>query len=124
MVDTVADSHYRDKAKLAMALAELLNQEAHALDAQGVDVIQFDEPAFNVYMDDVKHRGSKHCTGDRRTQVPDRGSHLLRLRHTGQHRLEEIARKPVAAVPGDFSSAGEKPARPGFCRAHEFACAE
>ena len=57
MVDTVADSHYRDKAKLAMALAELLNQEAHALEAQGVDVIQFDEPAFNVYMDDVKRWG-------------------------------------------------------------------
>jgi 5-methyltetrahydropteroyltriglutamate--homocysteine methyltransferase len=48
MVDTVSDSHYRDKAKLAMALAELLNQEARALEAQGVDVIQFDEPAFNV----------------------------------------------------------------------------
>jgi len=63
MVDTVADSHYRDKAKLAMALAELLNQEAHALEAQGVDVIQFDEPAFNVYMDDVKRWGSRHCTG-------------------------------------------------------------
>ena len=57
MVDTVADSHYRDKAKLAMALAELLNQEALALEAQGVDVIQFDEPAFNVYMDDVKRWG-------------------------------------------------------------------
>jgi 5-methyltetrahydropteroyltriglutamate--homocysteine methyltransferase len=57
MVDTVADSHYGDKAKLAMALAELLNQEARALEKQGVDVIQFDEPAFNVYMDDVKRWG-------------------------------------------------------------------
>src|SRR5581483_9002813 len=57
MVDTVADRHYGDKAKLAMALAELLNQEARALEAQGVDVIQFDEPAFNVYMDDVKRWG-------------------------------------------------------------------
>ncbi len=57
MVDTVADSHYGDKAKLAMALAELLNEEALALEAQGVDVIQFDEPAFNVYMDDVKSWG-------------------------------------------------------------------
>ncbi len=57
MVDTVADSYYGDKAKLAMALAELLNQEALALEAQGVDVIQFDEPAFNVYMDDVKRWG-------------------------------------------------------------------
>ena len=57
MVDTIADRHYGDKAKLAMALAELLNQEARALEAQGVDVIQFDEPAFNVYMDDVKRWG-------------------------------------------------------------------
>jgi 5-methyltetrahydropteroyltriglutamate--homocysteine methyltransferase len=53
IVDTVADRHYGDKASLAMAFAELLNQEALALEADGVDVVQFDEPAFNVYMDDV-----------------------------------------------------------------------
>jgi 5-methyltetrahydropteroyltriglutamate--homocysteine methyltransferase len=53
IVDTVADRHYGDKVKLAFAFAELLNQEARALQADGVDVIQFDEPAFNVYMDDV-----------------------------------------------------------------------
>jgi 5-methyltetrahydropteroyltriglutamate--homocysteine methyltransferase len=46
-----------DKQKLAMAFAELLNQEARALQADGVDIIQFDEPAFNVYMDDVKTWG-------------------------------------------------------------------
>jgi 5-methyltetrahydropteroyltriglutamate--homocysteine methyltransferase len=57
MVDTIADSHYGNKMELAMALAGLLNQEARALEAQGVDVIQFDEPAFNVYMDDVKRWG-------------------------------------------------------------------
>ncbi len=57
IVDTVADRHYGDKAKLAMAFAELLNQEARALEKDGVDVIQFDEPAFNVYMDDVKRWG-------------------------------------------------------------------
>jgi len=57
MVDTIADSHYGDKPRLAMALAALLNEEALALEAQGVDVIQFDEPAFNVYMDDVKNWG-------------------------------------------------------------------
>jgi len=57
IVDTIADSHYGDKVKMAMAFAELLNQEARALEAQGVDVIQFDEPAFNVYMDDVKRWG-------------------------------------------------------------------
>ena len=53
IVDTVADRHYGDRAKLAMAFAELLNEEASALAADGVDVIQFDEPAFNVYTDDV-----------------------------------------------------------------------
>jgi 5-methyltetrahydropteroyltriglutamate--homocysteine methyltransferase len=57
IVDTIADEHYRDKVKLAMAFAELLNQEARALEKDGVEVIQFDEPAFNVYMDDVKRWG-------------------------------------------------------------------
>jgi len=57
IVDTIADRHYGDKVKLAMAFAELLNQEARALEKDGVDVIQFDEPAFNVYMDDVKKWG-------------------------------------------------------------------
>src|SRR6186713_1092171 len=59
IVDTIADRHYGDKVKLAMAFAELLNQEARALEKDGVDVIQFDEPAFNVYMDDVVKWGIK-----------------------------------------------------------------
>src|SRR3954466_2119095 len=57
IVDTIADRHYGDKVKLAMAFAELLNQEARALEKDGVDTVQFDEPAFNVYMDDVKRWG-------------------------------------------------------------------
>ncbi len=57
IVDTVADRFYGDRVKLAMAFAELLNQEALALQADGVDVIQFDEPAFNVYMDEVNTWG-------------------------------------------------------------------
>jgi len=57
IVDTIADRHYRDKVKLAMAFADLLNQEARALERDGVDTIQFDEPAFNVYMDEVKQWG-------------------------------------------------------------------
>jgi 5-methyltetrahydropteroyltriglutamate--homocysteine methyltransferase len=51
IVDTIADAHYGDRIKLAMAFAALLNEEARGLAADGVDVIQFDEPAFNVYMD-------------------------------------------------------------------------
>ena len=50
IVDTVADRHYGDRVKLAFAFAELLNQEARALAADGIDIVQFDEPAFNVYM--------------------------------------------------------------------------
>jgi 5-methyltetrahydropteroyltriglutamate--homocysteine methyltransferase len=57
IVDTVADRHYGDRVKMAMAFADLLNQEARALEADGVDVIQFDEPAFNVYMDQVRDWG-------------------------------------------------------------------
>jgi 5-methyltetrahydropteroyltriglutamate--homocysteine methyltransferase len=57
IVDTVADRHYGDRVKMAMAFAELLNQEAHALQADGVDVIQFDEPAFNVYMKEAADWG-------------------------------------------------------------------
>jgi 5-methyltetrahydropteroyltriglutamate--homocysteine methyltransferase len=57
IVDTVADEHYGDKVKLATAFAEILNQEARALEKDGVDAIQFDEPAFNVYMEDVKSWG-------------------------------------------------------------------
>jgi 5-methyltetrahydropteroyltriglutamate--homocysteine methyltransferase len=57
IVDTVSDQFYGDKVKMAMAFAELLNQEALALQADGVDIIQFDEPAFNVYMDEAADWG-------------------------------------------------------------------
>jgi 5-methyltetrahydropteroyltriglutamate--homocysteine methyltransferase len=57
IVDTVADRHYGDKVKMAFAFAELLNQEALALQADGVDIIQFDEPAFNVYLQDAAQWG-------------------------------------------------------------------
>ncbi len=57
IVDTIADKHYGDRVKLAMAFAEALNEEARALAADGVDLIQFDEPAFNVYMSDVTRWG-------------------------------------------------------------------
>jgi 5-methyltetrahydropteroyltriglutamate--homocysteine methyltransferase len=53
IVDTLADEHYRDRAALAMAFARVINEEARELVAAGLDVLQLDEPAFNVYMDDV-----------------------------------------------------------------------
>ena len=55
--DTVADRHYGDKVKMALAFADLLNAEARALERDGLDVIQFDEPAFNVFMDEVTDWG-------------------------------------------------------------------
>jgi 5-methyltetrahydropteroyltriglutamate--homocysteine methyltransferase len=57
IIDTIADKYYGDRVKMAFAFAELLNEEAKALQADGVDVIQFDEPAFNVYMDEVSDWG-------------------------------------------------------------------
>jgi 5-methyltetrahydropteroyltriglutamate--homocysteine methyltransferase len=57
IADTIADRYYGDKVKMAMAFAELLNIEAHALEKDGVDVIQFDEPAFNVFTDEVSEWG-------------------------------------------------------------------
>jgi 5-methyltetrahydropteroyltriglutamate--homocysteine methyltransferase len=59
IVDTVADRFYGDRVKMAFAFAELLNQEALALQADGVDVVQFDEPAFNVYLDEAADWGVK-----------------------------------------------------------------
>src|SRR3984885_11369955 len=57
IIDTIADAHYGDRVKMAFAFADLLNQEARALCDDGVDVIQFDEPAFNVYMKEVTEWG-------------------------------------------------------------------
>ncbi len=57
MIDTLYDAHYGSREKLAWEFAKLLNQEAKELEAAGVDIIQFDEPAFNVFFDDVNEWG-------------------------------------------------------------------
>ena len=59
IIDTIADRYYGDRVKMAFAFAELLNEEARALEADGIDMIQFDEPAFNVYMSDAADWGVK-----------------------------------------------------------------
>jgi 5-methyltetrahydropteroyltriglutamate--homocysteine methyltransferase len=59
IIDTIADRYYGDRVKMAFAFADLLNEEAKALQADGVDLLQFDEPAFNVYMDEVNDWGIK-----------------------------------------------------------------
>jgi 5-methyltetrahydropteroyltriglutamate--homocysteine methyltransferase len=62
IIDTLADSYYGDRVKMAFAFADLLNAEAKALQADGVDMIQFDEPAFNVFMDEVNDWGIEALT--------------------------------------------------------------
>ncbi|MCR9931876.1 methionine synthase [Vibrio antiquarius] len=57
MIDTLYDDHYGSREKLAWEFAKILNQEAKELEAAGVDIIQFDEPAFNVFFDDVNEWG-------------------------------------------------------------------
>ena len=57
MIDTLYDGHYSSREKLAWEFATILNQEARELEAAGVDIIQFDEPAFNVYFDEMKDWG-------------------------------------------------------------------
>jgi 5-methyltetrahydropteroyltriglutamate--homocysteine methyltransferase len=57
MIDTLYDDHYKSREKLAWEFATALNQEAKELEAAGVDIIQFDEPAFNVFFDEVNDWG-------------------------------------------------------------------
>jgi len=57
IVDTIADEYYRDRRRLALEFARLINEEARELAALGVDILQLDEPAFNVYLDEVKAWG-------------------------------------------------------------------
>ena len=57
MIDTLSDKHYKSREKLAWEFAKILNQEAKELEAAGVDIIQFDEPAFNVFFDEVNDWG-------------------------------------------------------------------
>ncbi|SED14034.1 methionine synthase [Rhodobacter sp. 24-YEA-8] len=57
MIDTLYDAHYKSREKLAWEFATILNQEARELEAAGVDIIQFDEPAFNVFFDEVNDWG-------------------------------------------------------------------
>ena len=57
IIDTLADGYYGDRVKMAFAFAELLNQEARGLQEDGIDIIQFDEPAFNVYLKEATEWG-------------------------------------------------------------------
>ena len=67
MVDTLYDDYYKDRKTLAFEFAKALNEEAKELEAAGVNIIQFDEPAFNVFLDEVNEWGiealEKACKG-------------------------------------------------------------
>ena len=107
---------------MAMAFAGLLNQEARALEKDGVDVIQFDEPAFNVFMDDVAGWGIEamhraidglKCT----TAVHICYGYGIKANIDWKNSLGEEWRQYEKIFPG----ARQKPDRPGFARMHQFA---
>ena len=101
IVDTIADEHYGDKVKLAMAFAALLNQEARALEKDGIDVIQFDEPAFNVYMDDVKRWGIDALHRAITMPAAEQEARLVKLRRTiREHDVHRWATSFLAAARG------------------------
>ena len=109
IVDTVADRFYGDRVKMAFAFAELLNQEALALQADGVDI----DPVRRAGLQRLPgRRGGLGRAGARARgagpDLHDRRAHLLRLRHPGQHRLEEHAGRAMAPVREGLSGAGEE----------------
>jgi 5-methyltetrahydropteroyltriglutamate--homocysteine methyltransferase len=58
IADEVADERYGgDMRALAMRFAGILNAEARDLVEAGADVIQFDEPCFNIYVEQVEAWG-------------------------------------------------------------------
>ncbi len=125
IVDTVADRHYGDRVKMAFAFAELLNQEALALQADGIDIVQFDEPAFNVFLDEAADWGVKALRArGAGADLQDGGAHLLRLRHRGQRAMEGHPGRTVAPVREDLPGPGRQPHRPGQPRMPALACAD
>src|SRR5205823_1713362 len=88
IVDTLADEHYRDRRRLALAFARVINEEALELEALGLDVLQLDEPAFNVYMDDVASWG---------IEALHRATEGLRCRTAVQ--VAAVIRRALAFVP-------------------------
>ena len=122
IIDTIADQYYGDRVKMAFAFAELLNEEAKALQADGVDV----DPVRRARLQRLHGRGQRlgHQGAGARRRRPDlrhRRAHLLRLRHQGQYRLEANAGQRVAAVRGYLSGDRQKPDPAGRDRVPQFA---
>lgn len=58
IADSVIDEHGNaDDKTLAMRFAKILNAEAKALVDAGADIVQFDEPCFNIYLEEVGQWG-------------------------------------------------------------------
>jgi 5-methyltetrahydropteroyltriglutamate--homocysteine methyltransferase len=114
IVDTIADEHYRDRPTLAHAFAAALNEEAHELAALGVDVVQFDEPAFNVYMREVKDWG---------VAALERAAEGLKCT-TAVHICYGYGIKANADLRGDIPGVGQEPDRTGVARMPQFARAD
>ena len=122
IVDTIADAHYGDRVKMALRFAELLNEEARGLAADGVDVIQFDEPAFNVYMDDAAGWGIEalHRAIDgvaRKTAVHICYGYGIKANIDWKATLGGEWRQYEKIFP----ALAQEPHRPGFARMHQFA---
>ena len=116
IVDTIADAHYGDRVAMAYAFADLLNVEARALETDGVDVIQFDEPAFNVYMREVSewgiealHRATAGLTCTTAVHI----CYGYGIKANIDWKRRSAAMAPVR---GDFSRRSPEPDRSGFDR--------
>src|SRR5260221_1601030 len=118
IVDTIADEHYRDRIALAMAFAELLNEEARELAAIGVDVIQFDEPAFNVYLDEVVSWGIDAL---RRAAEGLACKTAVHICYGYGIQAEAEPRCRMAAIRADLPGIGGEPDRPGLARMRQLA---
>ena len=119
IVDTIADEHYGRREDLALAFAAALNEEARELEAIGVDVIQFDEPAFNVYMDQVADWGIATLEEAARGLACTRAVHICYGSDQAEPRLEGDPRRAVAPVPGDLPGHRQEFHRPGLPRMPE-----
>ena len=123
--DTIADAHYGRRADMAMAFAarpERGGARARGGRRRRHPVRRAGLQRVHGRRQGVGHRRS--APGDRRPEVHDRGAHLLRLRHRGQHPLEADARRGVAPVRGDLSGAERQPDRAGLAGMRQFARAD
>ncbi len=121
IVDSVADEHYgTDRKTLAMKFAAILNAEARELAAAGADVIQFDEPCFNIYLEEVEAWGIEALEACMDGVAPDPGcSHLLWIRHTRRISVED-AEYRLGALRGYVSAARQEQRGPGLGRVCRF----